>query len=147
MNPLPPEAVAQMVEELRAADKPLIQSGPFMQTRERLRNAADMLTTLAAENATLRTYNTELCDNYNSQLVKLAHQDDELATLRASEAAAMGRVKVLETALKFYRGAWSFKTSKRYGGLEWFPTEQLLDDCGNVATDALTPTADKEPKP
>jgi hypothetical protein len=53
-SPLSPEAVAQMVAELRAADKPLIQSGPFTQTRERLRKAADMITTLAAENATLR---------------------------------------------------------------------------------------------
>lgn len=58
-SPLSPEAVAQMVTDLRAADKPLIQSGPFIQTRERLRTAADMLTTLAAENATLRAERDE----------------------------------------------------------------------------------------
>lgn len=73
-SPLSPEAVAQMVADLRAADKPLIQSGPFIQTRERLRTAADMLTTLAAENA----------------------------ALRASEAAARDRVNVLTEALTFY---------------------------------------------
>jgi len=44
--------------------------------------------------------------------------------------------KVVE-ALKFYQDAWSYKINKRYGGLEWNPTEALLDDCGNTAKTVL----------
>lgn len=55
MTPLSPEAVAQMVADLAEADKPLLAGViPFAETRSRIRKAADMLTTLAAENATLR---------------------------------------------------------------------------------------------
>ena len=98
--PLSPEAVAQMVAELRAADKPLIQSGPFTQTRERLRKAADMITTLAAE----------------------------LATLRASEAAALGRIGAIHAIAN---------------ELSWAAKTRSIADRLRAA---LTPTADKEPK-
>lgn len=47
------------------------------------------------------------------------------------------KITRLEVALEFYRDAWDFKTNKRYGGLEWSPKEELLDDCGNVARAAL----------
>ena len=145
-SPISPETVAQMVTDLRAADKPLIQSGPFIQTRERLRTAADMLTTLAAENAALRAEFELLTavkdahkmrgDNHwetlrsirvLAQEGKLDHiiqhvndagagytqpdhvtmwelqsalavANDRIATLRASEAAAMERVTELEAA-------------------------------------------------
>lgn len=52
--------------------------------------------------------------------------------------AAEAHVAKLREALEFYRDSWSCKTNKRYGGLEWSPTEALLDDCGNVARAALT---------
>ena len=87
-SPLSPETVAQMVTDLRAADKPLIQSGPFIQTRERLRTAADMLTTLAAENAMLRAERDDarkVSDRWAG----------EAAVLRASEAAALERITAL----------------------------------------------------
>lgn len=53
--------------------------------------------------------------------------------------AAAARAEAMEAALRFYNGAWSFKVNQRYGGLEWQPTEALLDDCGNIARAALTP--------
>jgi hypothetical protein len=40
-------------------------------------------------------------------------------------------------ALTFYRDAWVSKPHKIYGGLEWSPKEDLLNDCGNRARDAL----------
>ena len=175
-SPLSPEAVAQMVAELRAADKPLIQSGPFTQTRERLRKAADMITTLAAENATLRQHNDirgqnmrdtweamqAMRDAINDHIPLPSTESDllqgpensvfcevvatavigALATLRASEAAALDRVKVLEAGLadpvsvhaNMLRGAIampSFANTKHLYAAEFA---------------ALTPTADKEPK-
>lgn len=53
------------------------------------------------------------------------------------------RNRVLEEALTFYRDAWKFKTNRRYGGLEWSPKEELLDDCGNTARAALPSTGEK----
>jgi len=107
-SPLSPEAVAQMVADLRAADKPLIQSGPFIQTRERLRTAADMLTTLAAENATLRAERDELAAAIDSietsngltsngnlwrfWVEKAREQAKANTALRASEAAAWAKM-------------------------------------------------------
>ncbi len=141
--------------------------------------------TLAAENATLRTYNTELCDNYNSQLVKLAQKADELATLRAdyedafvrgmahgqsvmpkgaftvvdspelatlraSEAAALERAEKAETALQFYadKSGWNQPPVKTREGLLSVEYEnqasKIQRDRGAIARQALTPTADKE---
>lgn len=42
-------------------------------------------------------------------------------------------IEDLKRALEFYRDGFEFITNKRYGGLEWKPTEALLDDCGNTA--------------
>lgn len=50
----------------------------------------------------------------------------------------------LREALTFYRDAWSMKPNKRYGGLEWSPKATLMDDCGNVARDALASSATAE---
>lgn len=47
----------------------------------------------------------------------------------------------LVSALKFYADAWCFTTNPKRGGLEWKPTEKLLDDCGNVARAALSPSS------
>lgn len=43
----------------------------------------------------------------------------------------------LRAALQFYADAWRYKLNNRYGGLEWSPEERLLDDCGNIAKEAL----------
>jgi len=58
------------------------------------------------------------------------------------QTAALDRLiaeamKPFVEALTFYRDGWSFKTNKRYHGLEWFPKEELLDDCGNKAATIL----------
>lgn len=56
--------------------------------------------------------------------------------IRQSERA---KAEGLVEALEFYEhGAWKFKINKLYGGLEWSPTEELLEDCGNKAKEALT---------
>jgi hypothetical protein len=50
---------------------------------------------------------------------------------------AKADIASLAKALEFYRDNWNCKPSKRYGGLEYSPTEALLDDCGNTARAAL----------
>jgi hypothetical protein len=57
----------------------------------------------------------------DEQIAKLTKQRDELLA-----------------ALKFYKDAWKYKTNKNFGGLEWFPEEELLDDCGNIARVAIS---------
>ena len=47
-------------------------------------------------------------------------------------------VDELAKALQFYKDAWSYKLNGRYGGLEYSPKEELLEDCGNRASEALT---------
>lgn len=114
-SPLSPEAVAQMVRILRS-----YSTAPML---EFLAEPADMLTTLAAENA----------------------------TLRASEAAAMDRVTRLEAALQFYAdtSGWNQPPVKTREGLFSIEYEnqasKIQRDRGSVARQALTPTADKEP--
>jgi hypothetical protein len=48
--------------------------------------------------------------------------------------------EIAKRALEFYRDAWSAAPAKgRFTpGLEWTPTSDLLEDCGNRAEDALT---------
>ena len=127
-SPLSHEAVAQMVADLTEADKPLMYGIiPFSETRRRIRTAADMLTTLATENATLRAENEELDflrheggpDSVAAMEIELATlraerdawtkidvaRDVDFATLRASEAAALERVTELEAAACSYQAA------------------------------------------
>ena len=59
------------------------------------------------------------------------------STAQARIDALTAEVAALKGALTFYREAWSYTTNKRYGGLEWKPREELLDDCGNCAREAL----------
>jgi hypothetical protein len=58
--------------------------------------------------------------------------------LIASHKRMEAEIERLRKALQFYADSWTFKANKRYGGLEWSPTEALLDDCGNTARSALT---------
>lgn len=67
----------------------------------------------------------------------------EIAVLAASTSADLiaslnTEVEGLRAALTFYRDGWDFKTHKKRSGLEWFPKEELLDDCGNIARAALS---------
>lgn len=61
----------------------------------------------------------------------------DLEKVQCELDAAVLRVNDLETALKFYRDAWQYKPGPTGLGLEWSPKEELLDDCGNRAKDAL----------
>jgi len=153
--PLSPEAVAQMVARLHGVS---LDIGPIKSTTtlgsNEVRKAADMLTTLAAENTTLRTYNTELCDNYNSQLVKLAHQDDELATLRdGNHVAIIQRAEVVErlmddlAALRASESAALERAEKAEATMRemrenlFYPAPVRMTE---IPPRKQTPTADKE---
>ena len=71
-----------------------------------LKRRADMLTTLATENATLRAENEELDFlRHEGGPDSVAAMEIELATLRASEAAALERVTELEAAACSYQAA------------------------------------------
>lgn len=48
-----------------------------------------------------------------------------------------GQLATARAALCFYRDGFGYSVNARYGGLEWKPTEALLDDCGNTARAAL----------
>lgn len=47
------------------------------------------------------------------------------------------KIAKMRRALEFYRDAFTSTPNQRYGGLEWKPTEALLEDCGNLALHAL----------
>ena len=85
-SPLSPEAVAQMVDVLN-------EQGPHH------RRAADMLTTLAAENATLRAERAMLKFDIDKMLTQIEEHNAAWDELRASEAAALERVTELEALL------------------------------------------------
>ena len=150
-SPLSPEAVAQMVDSLR--DRRASWLGDGSSPDKLCAAAADMITTLAAENATLRTQLAErdaTCERLRegeANLSRLLNEnaraefaEAELATLRASEAAALERVKVLEAALKPFANAADARKRKGIMGGVCFVQSHLL-----AARQALTPTADKEP--
>lgn len=157
-EPMNAEAVAQMVAALRLPE-----------THISPEESADMLTTLVAQNATLRAEQDEgvrLLENArqierNVQSVR-EHEHKraeaalaELATLLASEAAAMERVKVLEAALA---DAGSMRDAADRVS-QWFCTEArhlegpriqglrmaiVAYDRHMQPNPSLTPTADKE---
>lgn len=79
---------------------------------------------------------------------QLRAENDRLRTELAREAAlathmandcnsAEADAKALRAALKFYADAWRYTTHPTRPGLEWTPKEELLDDCGNAARQAL----------
>ena len=179
-SPLSPEAVAQMVADLttKAAMINMGEKIAWGSDSGVMDAAADMLTTLAAENATLRAENEELDFlRHEGGPDSVAAMEIELATLRAerdewqlevamcimacppgkrtspasegvkllraSEAAAMERVKVLEAAL---RGLCDLMCE----AIEYDDGNSGCGRCENdctgcIAHAALTPTADKEP--
>lgn len=52
-------------------------------------------------------------------------------------------IKVLVEALIFYkRGFYCVPAFKHIGGLNWEPTDSLLEDCGNHATEAIKRAAE-----
>lgn len=63
---------------------------------------------------------------------------DLSAALRTPHGLPGGVDEEVRKALQFYADAWNCKPNKRYGGLEWSPKEELLDDCGNKAKQALS---------
>ena len=116
--------------------------------------------TLAAENATLLAERDEalrLLDNSrqierNVQSVR-EHEHkraeaalSDLATLRASEAAAMERVKVLTEALEEILSIDSYESRETFDGSNKHVVITKFGEFGQIAHAALTPTSDKEPK-
>lgn len=92
---------------------------------------------LTAEVARLKSERDELLRD-NEKLLQIVRNVQSVREHEHKRAeSALAEVARLTAALEFYGNAWGFKTNKRYGGLEWFPTEELLDDCGNTAKDAL----------
>lgn len=94
--------------------------------------------------------------DYGAQAIVALAQDNAQAwafdnfefLLRAASErdAAVREAERLKTALKFYSEGFIPRPAKRnkYGlnpGLEWKPSEALLDDCGNVAMEALASAA------
>lgn len=66
---------------------------------------------------------------------------EDYAALEAKCAALVVENAKLADCANFYR--LGFKPVKGAFGIEWKPTEQLLDDCGNTAIEAIkTPAAD-----
>lgn len=66
---------------------------------------------------------------------------DDYAALEAKCAALVVENAKLADCANFYR--LGFKPVKGAFGIEWKPTEQLLDDCGNTAIEAIkTPATD-----
>jgi hypothetical protein len=62
------------------------------------------------------------------------------AEIQAREAAERERDELVKV-LKFYRDGFRFHPKRSKTGFnisEWKPTEELLDDCGNLAKDALS---------
>lgn len=66
---------------------------------------------------------------------------DDYEALQAKCAALAAENAKLADCANFYR--LGFKPVKGAFGIEWKPTEQLLDDCGNTAIEAIkTPATD-----
>lgn len=89
--------------------------------------AATRLRKLEESNAALMAERTNLIETKRMQL---SAADARIRELEAENAR-------LREALTFYRDRWAYTPNKRYGGLEWRPSETLLDDCGNIARAAL----------
>ena len=152
-SPLSPEAVAQMVADVLIARLKYWGEGFLIKDTELgryVRSAADMLTTLAAENATLRAERdaavavaddlrlwVEIFDKAGRVLQR------ERDALRASEAAALEREgdmrQALQAAMDDNPGWYDLARESRNSSLS-ARTKRLQ-------AQALTPTADKEPKP
>lgn len=71
---------------------------------------------------------------------------EQVVSANEQRDAAVREVERLREALKFYSEGFIPRPAKRnkYGlnpGLEWKPSEALLDDCGNVAMEALASAA------
>lgn len=163
-SPLSPEAVAQTVADRKNAmtiqdaletlsAMASVQDGYAKKATDRVlriihkanakaqREVSATVTTLAAENATLRAERDE-CDakcerlrEGEANLSRLLNENDraevaetELATLRASEAAALERIGAIHAIAN---------------ELSWAAKTRSIADRLRAA---LTPTADKEPK-
>lgn len=65
----------------------------------------------------------------------------ELVAVTEKRDAVVAENVALKSCAEFYNSG--FSPVKGTFGLEWKPTEKLLEDCGNVASDALqTPATD-----
>jgi len=105
---------------------------------------AQAIVALAQDNAQAWAFdNFEFLLRAASENVSLREQ---VVSANEQRDAAVREAERLKTALKFYSEGFIPRPAKRnkYGlnpGLEWKPSEALLDDCGNVAMEALASAA------
>lgn len=57
--------------------------------------------------------------------------------IRALQTAPASLDAETRQVLEFYRDSWSYKASKKLGTFAYFPSQPLLDDCGNAARELL----------
>ena len=77
----------------------------------------------------------------NAWLVMMAAMWESWKYLSEQRDALAAECAALKSCAEFYNVG--FSPVKGTFGLEWKPTQKLLDDCGNIASDALkTPATD-----
>lgn len=148
-EPMNAEAVAQMVAELNApnaySQKSLdgYENDPIGFRNKLCASAADMLEALAAENATLRAEQAMLKFDIDKMLTQIEEHNAAWDELRASEAAAVARVKA---ALGIAKTRHIPDQPAAFGGseLEWAQGQYASLRREIIAS--LTPTTDKEPR-
>jgi hypothetical protein len=111
IKPMPPEEIAKLkaAVESRWDEKPWYEGGPGLGSPGCMMRAEEFLSLIAA---------TEANDSAPTPILR-------------------GEVVRLKAALQFYADEWCFTVNQKRPGLEWKPTEVLLDDCGNTAREAL----------
>jgi len=90
-------------------------------------------------------------DDGEIELFDIDDANDAMSEAASVIESQASRIEALEAenarlreALTFYRDKWAYTPNKRFGGLEWRPTETLLDDCGNIARSALNPEREEK---
>jgi len=81
----------------------------------------------------LRAENERLKQDLDAALRANAALDAVIDRCRLDATTAEAKLEEAAKVLEFYRDGFTFTTNARYGGLEWKPTDTLLDDCGNAA--------------
>lgn len=86
---------------------------------------------------------TEIIIKQHAEVIERLMGD--IATLRASEAAAMERVTRLEAALEEILSIDSYESRETFDGSNKHVVITKFGELGQIAHAALTPSADKEP--
>lgn len=139
------QEAATYIEQLEAENRELamqvLASGSQAQEAYEAQLKAEAATAAAYEVAAKVAKDGNFCFAFQMEKhIRALATPDQTAALDRLIAEA---VEPLVEALTFYQGAWNYKINKRYGGLEWSPKEELLDDCGNKAKNAILAASKK----